>query len=208
MLFQRTWRNEVSKLHNRNTFSPRGNCGSFSILTVSTVTIQWEDTGLISAVLIPEAMLHIPVSLPVLQNYINKFVILGIPLTICVLNTTQRTVQRATLQQRRKLCCLFGTAPSPSFGWFWTKGPSYPAHPLKQNSSLQAGVWPGSAHRRLQAWQPSAPDGLCLSSCPASSSAEKGWEKQNALTTTTFTTGWFSYPLSRCSGLGLGWFGF
>lgn len=34
------WTNEVSKLQDTNTFSPRGNCGSLSILTVSTLTSQ------------------------------------------------------------------------------------------------------------------------------------------------------------------------
>lgn len=131
MLFQKKWTNEVPKLHNRYTFSPRRSCGSFSTLTAPTTTIQQKDAGLISAV--PEAILHIAASLPVLQNYINKYVILGVPLKIRILNTPQRTRQRATLPQHSKLCCLFGTVASPSFGWFWTE-----VLPTKQPYDLTA----------------------------------------------------------------------
>jgi len=104
-----------------------------SHLNSPTATTSREDAGFIPAVPAPKAALHRPASSPGLQSHPHKRVTSAILLKGRTLNNTDRTVRGAALPVHSKLCCLFGTAPSPSFGWLWTEAP-----PSKQPYDLTA----------------------------------------------------------------------
>lgn len=83
-------------------------------------------------------------------------------------------------------CLARQWAQLPLRAWVTQLTPSNKTAPRRQERGR--GLHPGTSRPGgHQPRRPSAPVGLHLSSRPASSNTEKGWKKQNALTSTTFT---------------------